>query len=152
MPKSSVPSQDLIDAARPGDEIVLTGIYTHTFDSTLNKKSGFPVFTTQIEANSVKRNEDIFSFHSLTEDDMKDIRKLAKDHRVAERISSSIAPSIHGHDYIKMAIALALFGGVEKSEGVHKIRGDINVLLLGDPGMGDLAKVCRTGNIENVSN
>lgn len=143
MSKIFVPSQDLIDSARPGDEIVLTGIYTHTFDSTLNKKSGFPVFITQIEANSVKRNEDIFSFHRLTADDMKDVKNLAKDHRIADRICSSIAPSIHGHDYIKMAIALALFGGVEKSEGVHKIRGDINVLLLGDPGIEYLAETLK---------
>lgn len=109
-------------------------MYTHTFDSVLNKKSGFPVFSTQIEANSIKRNEDIFAFHRLTTDDVQDIIKLSKDPLIVDRICASIAPSMHGHEYIKMSIALALFGGVEKSEGVHKIRGDINVLLLGDPG------------------
>lgn len=53
-----------------------------------------------------------------------------------ERICKSIAPSIYGHRNIKTAIALALFGGQEKHpSGSHRLRGDINVLLLGDPGV-----------------
>ena len=52
-----------------------------------------------------------------------------------ERISKSIAPSIYGHMNIKTGIALALFGGQEKHpSGTHRLRGDINMLLLGDPG------------------
>ena len=52
-----------------------------------------------------------------------------------ERICKSIAPSIYGHLNIKTGIALALFGGQEKhSSGTHRLRGDINMLLLGDPG------------------
>jgi DNA replication licensing factor MCM2 len=63
------------------------------------------------------------------------IRNLAKDERIAKRIIKSIAPSIYGHDDIKTAIALSLFGGVPKDiNRKHRIRGDINVLLLGDPG------------------
>lgn len=47
-----------------------------------------------------------------------------------------MAPSIYGHSYIKTALALALLGGVEKSPSpAHRLRGDINVLLLGDPGV-----------------
>lgn len=52
-----------------------------------------------------------------------------------ERIVKSIAPSIYGHDGIKQGIALALFGGQEKHpSATHRLRGDINMLLLGDPG------------------
>ena len=50
------------------------------------------------------------------------------------QVIASIAPSIYGHDDIKRAIALSLFGGQPKDPGgKHKIRGDINVLLCGDP-------------------
>lgn len=53
----------------------------------------------------------------------------------AKRIIKSIAPSIYGHTNIKQGIALALFGGQEKHpQGKHRLRGDINMLLLGDPG------------------
>ena len=52
-----------------------------------------------------------------------------------QRICKSIAPSIYGHANIKTGIALALFGGQEKHpSGSHRLRGDINMLLLGDPG------------------
>jgi DNA replication licensing factor MCM2 len=50
-------------------------------------------------------------------------------------IINSVAPSIYGHHSVKTALALAMFGGVAKDVGdKHRIRGDINVLLLGDPG------------------
>jgi DNA replication licensing factor MCM2 len=63
------------------------------------------------------------------------ILKMSKDERIAKRLIKSIAPSIYGHDDIKTAIALSLFGGVPKDiNRKHRIRGDINILLLGDPG------------------
>lgn len=61
--------------------------------------------------------------------------KLAADPRVGERIIKSIAPSIYGHEFIKTALALSLFGGQSKqATASHRLRGDINLLLLGDPG------------------
>ncbi|KAL7094156.1 hypothetical protein ACP275_11G084200 [Erythranthe tilingii] len=126
---------DLIDCARPGEEIEVTGIYTNNFDLSLNTKNGFPVFATVIEANYVTKKQDLFSAYKLTQEDKEEIEKLAKDPRIGERIVKSIAPSIYGHEDIKTAIALAMFGGQEKNvEGKHRLRGDINVLLLGDPG------------------
>ncbi|KAJ9710050.1 hypothetical protein PVL29_001496 [Vitis rotundifolia] len=126
---------DLIDCARPGEEIEVTGIYTNNFDLSLNTKNGFPVFATVVEANYVTKKQDLFSAYKLTQEDKEEIEKLAKDPRIGERIIKSIAPSIYGHEDIKTAMALAMFGGQEKNvEGKHRLRGDINVLLLGDPG------------------
>ncbi|VDK25635.1 unnamed protein product, partial [Anisakis simplex] len=63
------------------------------------------------------------------------IRDLSKDTAIADRIVASIAPSIYGHEDVKRAIALALFRGESKNPGdKHQLRGDINVLLCGDPG------------------
>ncbi|XP_044460633.1 DNA replication licensing factor MCM2 [Mangifera indica] len=126
---------DLIDCARPGEEIEVTGVYTNNFDLSLNTKNGFPVFSTVVEANHVTKKHDLFSAYKLTQEDKEEIEKLAKDPRIGERIIKSIAPSIYGHEDIKTALALAMFGGQEKNvEGKHRLRGDINVLLLGDPG------------------
>jgi DNA replication licensing factor MCM2 len=127
---------DLIDQARPGDEVEITGIYTNNFEASLNRANGFPVFKTHVEANHLMRKGDVYATNNLTDEDKEEIRRLARDPRVCQRIVKSIAPSIHGHDDIKAGIALALFGGQEKFvKGKTKLRGDINMLLLGDPGV-----------------
>ncbi|KAG5448954.1 MCM DNA helicase complex subunit [Clonorchis sinensis] len=126
---------DLVDACKPGDEIELTGIYTHSYDGSLNTQQGFPVFATVILANNVVRKDDKVTVEKLTDEDTKAILKLSRDERIADRIFASIAPSVYGHEDIKRGIALALFGGEPKNPGgKHKVRGDINVLLCGDPG------------------
>ena len=68
--------------------------------------------------------------------DIKNIRAVSKDPNVFGLLSASLAPSIYGHDFIKKAILLQLLGGAEKdlkNSGI-RLRGDINVLLVGDPG------------------
>ncbi|GAQ88362.1 DNA replication licensing factor MCM2 component [Klebsormidium nitens] len=126
---------DLIDQARPGEEIEVTGIYTNNFDAALNTKNGFPVFATLIEANYIHKKEDLFSAYKLTDEDKAEVLKLSKDPRIGQRIIKSIAPSIFGHEHIKTGLALAMLGGQEKNvDGKHRLRGDINMLLLGDPG------------------
>ena len=128
---------DLIDKARPGEEIEVIGTYRHSHESSLEARggSGFPVFSTLIESNHIARRDDVFAQHGLTDKDRRDILRLGRDPRIGERIVRSIAPSIYGVSHVKMAVALALFGGCPKNvNNKHRIRGDINVLLLGDPG------------------
>ncbi|KAL5048653.1 hypothetical protein BDW71DRAFT_16199 [Aspergillus fruticulosus] len=126
---------DLIDSAKPGDEIEITGIYRNSYDAQLNNKNGFPVFATIIEANHVIKSHDQQAGFHLTEEDEREIRALSRDPDIVEKIIRSIAPSIYGHQDVKTAVALSLFGGVRKeAQGKMSIRGDINVLLLGDPG------------------
>ncbi|KAI0206996.1 MCM-domain-containing protein [Astrocystis sublimbata] len=126
---------DLIDKAKPGEEIEVTGIYRNNYDAQLNNRNGFPVFATILEANNIVKAHDQLAGFRLTEEDEQNIRKLSRDPQIVDKIVSSIAPSIYGHNDIKTAIALSLFGGVAKTaKGSHHVRGDINVLLLGDPG------------------
>lgn len=128
-------TDDLIDICRPGEEVEITGVYEHTFDSSLTIKSGFPVFSTFIHANHVSKREDASSASNLSESDVRKILELSRDPKIGERIVQSIAPSIFGHDFCKRALAMSLFGGVPKNvNDKHRIRGDVNVLLLGDPG------------------
>lgn len=125
---------DNIDIARPGDEVEVTGIYTSKFEYSLNVKHGFPVFSSVIECNFIRRLHEIESEEVLDEEKIK-IKNLSKRSDIGKLIINSIAPSIYGHHHIKTALALAMFGGEAKDVGgKHKIRGDINVLVLGDPG------------------
>jgi len=126
---------DLVDSCKPGDEIEVTGIYKNNYDGSLNTANGFPVFATVIEANYITKQDDKLAVANLTDEDVRDIMRLSKDEKIGERIVASMAPSIYGHEDIKRALALSLFGGVPKDPGSkHKIRGDINVLVCGDPG------------------
>ena len=126
---------DLIDSAKPGEEIEVTGIYRNNYDAQLNNRNGFPVFATILEANHVVKSHDQLAGFRLTEEDEREIRALSRDPQIVDKIIASIAPSIYGHTDIKTAVALSLFGGVGKeAQGKLKIRGDINILLLGDPG------------------
>ena len=128
-------SNDLCDRARPGEEVEVTGIYTFFHNFGMSSKTGFQVFDTQIDANHVVRREDLASSTNLTASDRAKILELARDPIIGDRIVRSIAPSIYGHKHVKTAIAMSLFGGVAKNiNDKHRIRGDINVLLLGDPG------------------
>lgn len=125
---------DLVDKARPGDEVEITGIYINRFDYFANVKHGFPVFQTTVECNNLIRFGDE-NIVELTDEDKKKIRELARSPDVSKKIINSIAPSIYGYEFIKKALALCMFGGEAKDiGGKHRIRGDINCLLLGDPG------------------
>lgn len=140
--KEAILLWDLVDIAKPGEEIELVGIYKNSYDGVLNAKNGFPVFATVIEANNIKRREggsissdDDSSPYQISLEDEKMFKSMSNQPDIIDKIISSMAPSIYGHKYIKTAIACALFGGVPKDvNGKHSIRGDINVLLLGDPG------------------
>ncbi len=124
---------DLVDKAKPGDEIEVTAIYCNSYDASLNTRNGFPVFSTVLMANFISQVHEIKNAN-CTEEELKKIRKLSKDPSLMKKLLAAIAPSIYGQDHAKIALAMSLFGGKEKVQPSHRIRGDINLLFLGDPG------------------
>ena len=65
-----------------------------------------------------------------------------------EKLASSIAPEIYGHEDVKKALLLLLVGGVDKTPQGMKIRGNINICLMGDPGV---AKSQLLGYIDRLA-
>ncbi|NON63156.1 minichromosome maintenance protein MCM, partial [Acidianus sp. RZ1] len=125
---------DLVDSVRPGDRVRISGILGIKQDSLIRRGSR-SVFDTYMKAMSVEVSQKVLDEVEITDDDKKKIEELAKDPWVKQRIISSIAPSIFDHWEIKEAIALSLFGGVPKvMPDSTRIRGDIHVLIIGDPG------------------
>ncbi len=93
-----------------------------------------------IEVNYIEPIELEFEEIEITEDDEKEIKKLAKRPDIYDLLIKSIAPSIYGYEDIKEAVALQLFGGVRKERQDGTVtRGDIHILLVGDPGAGKSA-------------
>lgn len=123
---------DLVDKCKPGDRVQILGIYR----CLPNKQGGFTTgtFRTILLANNVLLMNKEVSPHISTDDVVK-CKKFSKmKGDVFELLSKSLAPSIHGHQYIKQALLCQLLGGVEKVlPNGTRLRGDINVLLIGDP-------------------
>ncbi len=92
-------------------------------------------FDLLIEANSVTSIQEEFTDIAITPEDEEKIKELAKDPALTKKLVNSMAPSIYGHDMVKEALLLQLMGGVRKKhdDGVVR-RGDIHILLVGDPG------------------
>lgn len=127
---------DLVDRVKPGDRIQLVGIYRSL--GNRNASSGSSTFRTVILANNVillsSKSGGGIAQATITDTDIRNINKVSKKKNVFELLSQSLAPSIYGHDHIKKAILLMLLGGMEKNldNGTH-LRGDINILMVGDP-------------------
>ena len=126
---------DLVDVARPGDRVVVTGI-VRVSNPSGRLRRGLEMY---IEANNIDVATREAEAIEISPEEEELIRKLAKDPNIHEKIIRSIAPSIYGHEHIKEAIMYLLFGGVTKELPDVRKRGDIHVLLIGDPGTGKSA-------------
>jgi len=106
-------------------------------------------FELAIEANNIIPLEETFEELDINDEDEKQILELSEDPEVFKKLAISISPSVWGYEEIKKSLVLQLFGGVQKlrADG-SKSRGDIHILLVGDPGV---AKSVTLGFMANIS-
>ncbi|GMF46419.1 unnamed protein product [Phytophthora fragariaefolia] len=123
---------DIVDKCKPGDRIRVVGIYRPLGGNST--ASSTAVFRTVLIANNVQLLGKEVNGIVMSGEDLTNIRAFADRQDAFEMLSRSIAPSIYGHAEIKQALLLQLLGGVEKNleNGTH-LRGDVNILMVGDP-------------------
>lgn len=128
----AVLTDDIVDVARPGDRIAVIGIVKLYKEF---RRSQSTLFNAYIDVNNIIVAQRFLEEVKLSREDEEVIKRLSKDPLIRRKIIASIAPTIHGLWDIKEAIALQLFGGIPKiAPDGTKIRGDIHVLIVGDPG------------------
>lgn len=126
-------SRDLVDKARPGDHVAITGIVRA--EAPVFPTAGkLRVFRLHVDANFIDVESKEPETALISPEEEKEITELAQDPWIHRNIIRSIAPSIYGYESIKEAIAYIVFGGVAKHLADISIRGEMNVLLVGDPG------------------
>ncbi len=122
---------DLVDTLTPGDIVRITGTLRTVRDDKTKRFNNF------IYGNYTEHIEQEFEELLVSPEDEEKIKELAADPQVYDKIIKSTAPSIHGYRDVKEAIALQLFGGAGKElDDKTRLRGDIHVLIVGDPGIG----------------
>jgi replicative DNA helicase Mcm len=129
--------EDLTGKVLPGNRVVLNGVLK-SFQRASASRGGIvrnTTFDLMVLANSFESKTQEYAEIELTADEVALVEKFRGDPTVVDKIVLSLAPTIKGMEEEKEAIALQLFGGVEKrhSDGV-RVRGDIHVLIVGDPG------------------
>ncbi|NXX15712.1 MCM7 factor, partial [Podargus strigoides] len=121
--------------AQPGDHVSVTGVFLPLL------RTGFPQLTqgllseTYLEAHCIeklnKSEEDEAGAGELSEEELRQIT----EEDFYDKLAASIAPEIYGHEDVKKALLLLLVGGVERNPRGMRIRGNINICLMGDPGV-----------------
>jgi replicative DNA helicase Mcm len=124
---------EIVDVARPGDHVSIVGI-VRAFAPSLMGMGKLRTFILQLDANSVEVLGKEPETSPPTPEEEAQIRELAKDPMVHKKIMSSIAPSIFGNEHLKEAVMYLLFGGVSRNLPDVNIRGEMNALIIGDPG------------------
>ena len=120
----------------PGKKIRITGVLREVIVplQTGGKSTRFDLM---IEAIFIEPVEEDFEDIEIKEEDLLKIKEIAQSEDVYQKLINSIAPSIYGYEEIKLSLALQLFGGVKRiAPDGTKLRGDIHILLVGDPGAG----------------
>jgi len=145
--------QDLVDNARPGDRIILSGIVRVEQESVAGIPRGHSgLYRLRIEGNNIEflggrgsKTSRKIQREEVSPEDEKMIKTLSQSPDIYQRLIDSFAPHIQGQSLIKEAILLLIVGSTQRLLGDgSKIRGDINVFLVGDPGTAksEMLKFC----------
>ena len=137
-------SDDLVNKVSAGDKTKFVGIL-RLVPPQKDKKTVYGRF---LECNYLEETQKEFTELDITKEEEEEIQKLSKDPKIYERLTGSVAPAIYGHDIVKESIVLQLFGGVTKHlPNNQSIRGNVHILLIGDPGCGKSQLLQATNNI-----
>ena len=123
---------DLVDHVKPGDRVQVVGIYRPLPNESMGAVS--TVFRAQLMCNNISILGKEVGAVKLSGNDVQNIRNLGERNNVLQILADSLCPSIFGHEFVKCALILQLLGGCERNleNGTH-LRGDINVMFVGDP-------------------
>jgi replicative DNA helicase Mcm len=122
----------LVDICKPGDNANVT---CTLIPDQIKVRGGTPIFSWSLHVNDIDvLSKDSFNT-ALHQDDIEVLQNYATNPNILRLLSNSVFPSIHGHDNVKMGLILAMFGGVDKKKIDVNQRGNIHVIMIGDPGV-----------------
>ena len=146
--------QDLVDNARPGDRVVLTGVVRIEQEKMSGvSKNSSPLYRLRLDGNNVEflgggkkdKSARKIQREEISSEDEKMIKSLSKSPDLYQQLIDSYAPHITGHEVVKESILLLMAGSTQRElQDGSKIRGDINIFLVGDPGTAksEMLKFC----------
>jgi len=126
---------DLTRLANPGDHVQICGVFLPIKSDGYKAMQSGLLSDTYLEAHNVirlsKSEENLGDETEMTDEEL----KALNEEDFYNKLSCSIAPEIYGHEDVKKALLLLLVGGVDRNPAGMKIRGNINICLMGDPGV-----------------
>ena len=129
-----IAEHDLAGKLNPGDRVKANGVLFIRSQRKGGKDT--PVFDIFLRIHSLERQNIPLEEIVITEDEELEIKELSRRPDIYDLFTNSIAPSIFGMEYVKRSLMLQLFGGVARlnADGTRN-RGDLHILLMGDPGV-----------------
>jgi len=125
---------DIAGDLNPGDRVITNGTL-YGVARLDERRAKTTVFDKHVQANCFEMREEKLEEIEISEEDEKEILELSRNENLLEDIIASISPTIYGLENEKKALALQLFGGLQKEmDDGTRLRGDIHILFVGDPG------------------